>query len=239
MEDIRFFLGHAHRLKLDGESEQPESVTKINFVLFSTIYTFMAQTTAMAGRPQIFSEEEALEKATQLFWSKGYEATSTDDLLAAMNIGKSSFYNTFKGKRELFEKVIENFVNLSVAGLLKDIQAGIDAIQAIKNFFRKLATAPAGMHQKGCFMGNIVVELSNIDKPLESMAIKRLKKMEQLFLDLVKKSQQTGLLKSKEDPAVIARYLVTMWNGINITRRMYPDPDRLLPLIEMQLSILN
>jgi TetR/AcrR family transcriptional regulator, transcriptional repressor for nem operon len=199
----------------------------------------MSQTTDMAGRPQIFSEEEALEIATQLFWSKGYEATSTDDLLAAMSIGKSSFYNTFKGKRELFEKVIENFVNLSVAALLKDIKAGTDSVQAIKNFFRKLAIAPPGMHQKGCFMGNIVVELSNIDKPLESMAIKRLKKMEQLFLDLVKKGQQTGLLKSKEEPAVIARYLVTMWNGINITRRMYPSPDRLLPLIEMQLSILN
>lgn len=193
----------------------------------------------MAGRPQIFSEEEALEKATQLFWSKGYEATSTDDLLSAMNIGKSSFYNTFKGKRELFEKVIDNFVNLSVAGLLKDVQAGTDPVQAIKNFFRKLAAAPGGMHQKGCFMGNIVVELSNIDKPLLGMAIRRLKKMEQLFLDLVKKAQESGQLQSKEDPAIIARYLVTMWNGINITRRMYPDADRLQPMIELQLSVLK
>ena len=193
----------------------------------------------MAGRPQIFSEEEALEKATQLFWRKGYEATSTDDLLAAMSIGKSSFYNTFKGKRELFEKVIENFVNLSVAALLKDVEVGTDPVQAIKDFFRKLATAPPGMHQKGCFMGNIVVELSNIDKSLEGMAIKRLKKMEQLFHNLIKKAQQNGLLKSKEDPAVIARYLVTMWNGINITRRMYPDSEHLLPLVEMQLSILK
>ena len=193
----------------------------------------------MAGRPQIFSEEEALEKATQLFWSKGYEATSTDDLLSAMGIGKSSFYNTFKGKRELFEKVIDNFVNLSVAGLLKDAQAGTDPVEAIKNFFRTLATAPGGMHQKGCFMGNTVVELSNIDKPLQSMAIRRLKKMEQLFFDLVKKAQQNGLLQSKEDASIIARYLVTMWNGINITRRMYPDPDRLLPMIELQLSILK
>lgn len=199
----------------------------------------MPASNLMAGRPQIFSEEEALEKATQLFWSKGYEATSTDDLLSAMGIGKSSFYNTFKGKRELFEKVIDNFVNLSVAGLLKDAQTGTDPVEAIKNFFRKLATTAGGMHQKGCFMGNIVVELSNIDKPLQSMAIRRLKKMEQLFFDLVKKAQQSGLLQTKEEPSIIARYLVTMWNGINITRRMYPDPDRLLPMIELQLSILK
>jgi TetR/AcrR family transcriptional repressor of nem operon len=193
----------------------------------------------MAGRPQIFSENEVLEKATQLFWGKGYEATSTDELLSAMGIGKSSFYNTFKGKRELFEKVIETFVNQSVAALLKDIEDSIDPIQSLKNFFRKLATSPQSTHQKGCFMGNTIVELSNIDKPLENMAIKRLKKMEQLFHDQIKKGQQAGQLQSKEAPTVIARYLITMWNGLNITRRMYPDPDYLLPLIEMQLSILK
>jgi TetR/AcrR family transcriptional repressor of nem operon len=193
----------------------------------------------MAGRPQLFSENEVLEKATQLFWSKGFEATSTDELLAVMGIGKSSFYNAFKGKRELFEKVIENFVNQSIAALLKDIEANIDPIQPLKTFFRNLATSPQGAHQKGCFMGNTIAELSNIDKLLENMAIKRLKKMERLFHDQIKKGQQAGQLQSREDPAVIARYLITMWNGLNITRRMYPDPDHLLPLIEMQLSILK
>jgi TetR/AcrR family transcriptional repressor of nem operon len=88
-------------------------------------------------------------------------------------------------------------------------------------------------------MGNTIVELSNIDKPMGNMAIKRLKKMKQLFHDLIKKGQQAGQLQSKEAPTVIARYLITMWNGLNITRRMYPDPDCLLPLIEMQLSILK
>ena len=193
----------------------------------------------MAGRPQIFSENEVLEKATQLFWSKGYEATSTDELLAVMGIGKSSFYNTFKGKRELFERVIEHFVHQSVAALVKDIEASKDPIQPIKNFFRNLATSPQSTHQKGCFMGNTIVELSNIDKPLENMAIRRLKKMEQLFHDQIKKGQETGQLRAGQAPAVIARYLITMWNGLNVTRRMYPHPEHLLPLIDMQLSILQ
>ena len=193
----------------------------------------------MAGRPQIFSEDEALEKATRLFWSKGYEATSTDELLAAMNIGKSSFYNTFKGKRELFERVIDNFVNESVAALVKDVEAGTDPILSIKNFFRKVASMPMGAHQKGCFMGNTIVELANIDKSLENMAIRRLMKLEQLFHKLLISAQKAGQLRSGEDPAVTARYLLTMWNGLNITRRMYPEADFLLPLIELQLSILK
>jgi TetR/AcrR family transcriptional regulator, transcriptional repressor for nem operon len=193
----------------------------------------------MAGRPQIFDEQEVLKKATQLFWTKGYEATSTEDLLNAMGIGKSSFYHAFKGKRKLFEMVIEKFVSESTQRLLKDIETSNDPIQSIKNFFRNIAATPNNLHQKGCFMGNIIVELSNIDKPLENMAIKKLKKLEQVFLEQITMAQQNGQLKTKEDPAVIARYLVTMWNGLNITRRMYPDTNALLPLIEMQLSVLK
>jgi TetR/AcrR family transcriptional repressor of nem operon len=193
----------------------------------------------MAGRPQIFNEQEVIEKATNIFWAKGYEATSTDDLMMAMGIGKSSFYNTFKGKRELFELVIDRFVNHSVEGLVKDIETSQQPIVAIRNFFRSIATTPNTVHQKGCFMGNIIVELSNIDKPLENLAIKRLKKLEALFTEQIKKAQQAGELKTKEDPAMIGRYLMTMWNGLNITRRMYPDAHALLPVIELQLAILK
>lgn len=193
----------------------------------------------MAGRPQIFNEHEVLEKATNLFWAKGYEATSTDDLLTAMGIGKSSFYHAFKGKKELFEMVIEKFVNHSVAGLMKDIETSHHPIEAIKRFFRAIATTPNSIHQKGCFMGNTIVELSNIDKSLENMAIKKLKKMETVFTEQITKAQQNGELKNKEDAATIARYLVTQWNGLNITRRMYPDANHLLPVIELQLSILK
>jgi TetR/AcrR family transcriptional regulator, transcriptional repressor for nem operon len=189
--------------------------------------------TIMAGRPQIFNEAEVIEKATNVFWMKGYEATSTEDLMAAMGIGKSSFYHAFKGKRELFEVVIDKFVNHSVEGLLKDIEASHQPITAIKNFFRNIATTPNTIHQKGCFMGNIIVELSNIDKLLENLAIKRLKKLEQIFQEQVKKAQQNGELKTNEDPAIVARYLMTMWNGLNITRRMYPDANALLPVIEL------
>jgi Transcriptional regulator len=193
----------------------------------------------MAGRPPIFDEQEVLEKATHLFWTKGYEATSTDDLLNAMGIGKSSFYHAFKGKRELFEVVIDRFVNQTVDGLLKDIETSQHPAEAIKRFFRAIATTSPAIHQKGCFMGNIIVELSNIDKSLENMAIKKLKKMEQLFTRQIAKAQQNGQLKTKEDAATIARYLVTQWNGLNITRRMYPDAAHLAPLIELQLSVLK
>lgn len=193
----------------------------------------------MAGRPQIFDEDEVLDKATNLFWTKGYEATATDDLLEVMGIGKSSFYHAFGGKRELFEKILERFVNHSVEALLKELATTKHPVQAIKDFFRGIAHHSDKVHQRGCFMGNIIVELANNDRQLEHKAVKKLKKLEYIFFENIKKAQKCGDLKTKEDAAVIARYLINLWNGLNITRRMYPHAEDLLPVIELQLSVLK
>jgi TetR/AcrR family transcriptional repressor of nem operon len=61
----------------------------------------------MRGRPAIYDNREILEKSQHVFWTKGYTATSLEDLLQAMGMGIGSFYNAFKGgKKELFRKAI-------------------------------------------------------------------------------------------------------------------------------------
>lgn len=193
----------------------------------------------MAGRPQIFDEQEVLNKATALFWSRGYEATSMEDLLGAMGMGKSSFYNAFGSKRELYEKLIECSVNEAIVQLRKELETSDQPIERIRDFFRSIATSPLALHQKGCFMGNTLVELTNIDKGLKMKAAKKLEQLEQLFLKHIRIASQTGELRSRTDPVTLARYLLTLWNGLNITRRMYPDPEQLRPLIELQLELLK
>src|SRR5690606_4205010 len=80
---------------------------KNNFVLIGTICSFAL---IMAGRPKIFDEKEAIRKATDVFWKNGYEASSTEELLSAMGIGKGSFYLHFKGgKKELYQRSLDLF----------------------------------------------------------------------------------------------------------------------------------
>lgn len=192
----------------------------------------------MAGRPSQFDETTVLARAAALFWAKGYESTSSEELLQAMGMGKGSLYHAFGSKRALFERVMDHFSNPAVASLIQALEAGVLPLVAIRNFFRGMAGAPGDQQRNGCFMGNTLMELSNTDTDLGAKAADRLKKLERLFETLLVEARAAGELRTHEEPAVLARYLITLWNGLNITRRVYPDPSDLALVIDMQLKIL-
>lgn len=193
----------------------------------------------MAGRSRIFDEKEVIQKATGVFWEKGYEATSTDDLQSAMGIGKGSFYNAFPGgKREIFEKALEQFSTTAFDTLRQQVATSKKPLEAVRQFFRNIALESRAVHMKGCFMGNTVAELSNIDRPLEQKAVHRLQQMEQLFTTVISTAQQQGDIRTTTPAPLLARHLVNLWNGLGITRRMYPNATGLSALIELNLSII-
>lgn len=193
----------------------------------------------MAGRPKIFTEEEVLGHAIDLFWRNGYEATSTEELLDKMKLNKGSLYNSFGNKKQLFGKAMDLFGQVSIRTLNAKIAAATTPLEGIRHFFLELAAADNDTHQKGCFMGNSLAELANIDEDLKQKAIMHLKDMEKLFLKYILQAKKSGELKTKETPETLARYLLNLWNGINISRRIYPRKDLLLPVIRLQLEVLR
>jgi TetR/AcrR family transcriptional regulator, transcriptional repressor for nem operon len=193
----------------------------------------------MAGRPKIFNEQHALNEATNLFWKKGYESTSLDDLMNVMKIQKGSFYNAFGSKKQLHQKAINHHENSTFAVFEKIIKESNNPIELIKSIFISVANCKPDEHTKGCFLGNTLAELTNSDVELTKNAKKHLKHMELLFFEQISLAQKKGILKTKAKAKVLARYLLNLWNGINITRRMYPTKKDLLPLIEFQLAIIN
>ena len=180
-----------------------------------------------------------LEKAIDLFWEKGYEATSLDDLLLHMDINKGSLYHFFGSKRELFSRALDFFGEESSKAIEQKIKDAKDPVDGIKKFFLELANADSNQHLKGCFMGNSITELSSVDNELKDKAVANLKALEDLFCRYIEQAKKSKSLQTTEDSRIIARYLLTLWNGINVTRRIYPSTRILKPLIEMQLSVLK
>jgi TetR/AcrR family transcriptional repressor of nem operon len=193
----------------------------------------------MAGRPKIFREEDALNKAIDLFWKRGYEATSTEALLQEMDLHKGSLYHAFGSKKELFSRSMDLFITTSMERITEKIKNAPTPLQGIRDFFLELATTDEETHLKGCYMGNALAELAGIDSELSGKAVAHLKRMEEFFAFYLREARRSGELQTERGVVLMARYLLNLWNGINITRRMYPERKILEPIIRMQLEVLG
>lgn len=193
----------------------------------------------MRGRPSSIDHQQVLLKAQRVFWEKGFGATSLDDLLKATDMGSGSFYNTFKGgKKELFSKAVAQRREA-----FREFKARLDnaesPVKEIKDFFRSIADADHDTHMRGCIIANAVTEMTFLDQELEGEAAAILKEVEQMFADAIRKEQRAGTLTNPTQAELLGRYLVTVWNGLNVTRRVHPDGAALRELIEMQLSVIS
>ncbi|PSL32003.1 TetR/AcrR family transcriptional regulator [Chitinophaga ginsengisoli] len=194
----------------------------------------------MAGRPKIFDEREVVEKAVDVFWTKGYETASADELLDAMGIGKGSFYLAFKGgKKELYEKSLRQYADRFDKQLLHDLSVSKDPVQLIKDFFMALADDPKSKQMKGCYIGNALVQLSDGDVDTKLIAAELLGSVESIFTDVIRKAQEEKKLKNKAKPEVLGKYLINLWNGVNVTRRSNPGYEHLREVLEMSLQVLH
>ena len=193
----------------------------------------------MKGRPHIYKNKDLILKAQNVFWEKGYSATSLSDLSKATGAGAGSLYNNFKGgKKELFKKALAQRREDIKAFKIK-LENSEAPIQLIKNFFLSLATEPKKSHSKGCIIANTLVEMSFVDEELEKEAIAILRETENLYKSTILEAQENGNLQSKIPADVLAKHLISVWCGINSLRRIYPNRKILQQQIELQLQIIN
>ncbi len=194
----------------------------------------------VTGRPKLFDEHEVIDQAQRVFWRRGYTAASTEELLAAMGIGKGSFYLAFPGgKKELFAKTMQQFHRDGFRQLEQLVAASAQPVEVIKDYFRRIANAAPEAHEKGCYLGNAVMEMTSLDPQLHQAAGHLLKQLEALFFTVIRQAQASGQLTNPTDARLLAQHLLTLWNGLSITRRLYPDNAQLRELIDLQLAVLT
>ncbi len=191
----------------------------------------------MSGRNRLFDEEKALAQAAEVFWIKGYEAASTEDLLTAMDMNKGSMYNAFGNKRDLFVKVFHWFALRFINNMKAVFARHTNTLEAIREIFLYVAYPNDPLeHTKGCFYINILGETTGMDPDLEKVAKEKLIEIEKLFYKELTKAQKAGQLTSSIQPALLAKHLLNLWNGVNITRRVYSEKE-LEKLVELNLQL--
>lgn len=155
------------------------------------------------ARTKEFNEDQALDKAIEIFWHKGYNGTSAQDLVTHLGLSRSSLYDTFGDKQKLFSKALQKYQSDNYVKI-KEILETSTNIKETLNVIFKLAVVESLEDRitKGCFMVNSSVELAMHDEEIAKIVSSNQKVMEEVFYTAVKKGQEAGHISN----ATEARY---------------------------------
>jgi len=171
---------------------------------------------AKMGRPRSFREDEALDAAMRVFWEKGYEGTSLDDLTGAMKINRSSLYSTFGDKEALFRRVIRQYRAgpLSFMSEALNLKTAREVVEALLRMSAKFLGNPG--HPPGCLsiQGGLACGSGN-EEVKQAMIDSRKAGLTQLQKRL-QRARAEGDLKKGIDPKDLARLIVIVMNGLGI-----------------------
>lgn len=192
------------------------------------------------ARTKEFDPDAALHSALELFWRRGYEATSMADLVEHLGVARASLYATFGSKHDLYVKALVRYGELCDPRLIAELSQPGPALPAVRALVRRYAEEAAGeAGKRGCFVVNTAVELA----PRDTASARRVQAswdlLETLLCSALTRARAQGELPETSDPRALARMLLVLLQGIRVVGRACDDPARIRGAAEQALSVLG
>lgn len=193
------------------------------------------------ARPKAFNESEALEKAIQVFWKKGFNATSMEDLVVGMGINRASLYDTFGDKKQLYMAALLQFQRIGQRQngtiLTRTILTPKEKIRAILE--TQLEQSLLDPDHKGCFLANATAEMALQDPDVQRFVCQNIEMVEAAFEKLILDGQQIGDIRADLDARFAASFLTNYLHGLRIISKTVPDPEKMRAGLRMALGLLD
>lgn len=192
------------------------------------------------ARTKEFDPDVALRKALELFWRRGYEATSLADLVEHLGIARASIYATFGGKRDLYLKALDLYGELGQPSLLSGLSQPGPVLPAVRALVTRYATESASDSEgRGCFVVNTAVELA----PRDPAAARRVQASwdhaETALTAALMRARAQGELARDKDPQALARCLLVFMQGLRVMGKAATEPARLHEATAQALALLD
>ena len=192
------------------------------------------------GRPIEFDKAVALEQAQQLFWRKGYGDTSLKDLLEVMGLSKSSFYQAYKSKHDLFQQSISLYLSQRTALMRAKLKASPTAYEFISGMLYSVSENSGILEYRvGCLVMNTACEFAQNDHVIAKAVRDSMAAFCEVFKEAVVLAQQQGDIPANKDPGVLARFLVTNMGGLNVAFKAGADAETIRETADVTLSALK
>jgi len=186
-----------------------------------------------------FDVDQALTKAMEAFWARGYEATSMRDLIRCMGVNRGSIYATFGDKRSLFIQALRRYDETQRAGRLDGLSRRLGPRAAILAAFDgAIETALNGGHE-GCFLVNTALELSPHDAEIAGVVAHGLDQTEAFFRDCLRRGRDAGEVAAAVDPVETGRALLSLFLGLRVLARSRPERPLLTSIAHQAAALLD
>ena len=188
------------------------------------------------GRPTNFDHEEALEKALQVFWARGYEGASMAELTEALGINKPSIYAAFGNKEALFRKALARYV-AGPAAFVSEAMKEPTARLVVEKFLMQAVDFFSDKHTpNGCMIVQGALTCSASSTLIQQELIAYRKSYEDALVQRFEQAITQGDLPAHVNAAALAKYIATIHQGMSVQATSGATKKELLAITEVALS---
>jgi TetR/AcrR family transcriptional regulator, transcriptional repressor for nem operon len=192
------------------------------------------------ARTKEFDPDAALQRALELFWERGYEATSMADLVAHLGVARASIYATFGGKHELYLKALERYLRATDPLIAEALSQPGPVLPAVRALIERYAEESAhDRPRRGCLVVNTAVELAAHDAEAARLVEASWNFLEASLTSALTRARAQGELPPDKDPRALARLLLVLFQGMRVLGRAPSDDSRLRDATRQAVAIFS
>ena len=185
-----------------------------------------------------FDADATLVEAMDLFWERGYQSVSMNDLVDHLGVNRASLYATYGNKETLFLRALARYDRVHREQWLQRLAREHSPIESLRTAFAEVATTPANRRHYGCLLVNTVLDFPSAPPNFEIQVSEAFDATQRFFESQLVAAKDSGDLAASVDPAALAAALMALFLGMRVldrarrtTKSMHPilsQVDRLL-----------
>ncbi|WP_414943654.1 TetR/AcrR family transcriptional regulator [Amycolatopsis sp. cmx-11-32] len=171
------------------------------------------------ARPKEFDERAAIGRAMDAFWGRGYEGTSTQALCEATGLGRSSIYNTFTSKHELFMRVLDHYADRGIVARTALLENPGTGIERFRSLFSFTIDEEVATHGRGCLVVNTVAEFGDRDPEIKARIDADTGRHLALLAACAREGRLDGTIDGAREPDDVAEFAHSTVAGLRLMSR--------------------
>jgi TetR/AcrR family transcriptional repressor of nem operon len=192
------------------------------------------------ARHKEFDRDEALRKAMEFFWSRGYEAASVNDLVKHMGVNRQSLYDTFGDKRSLYLEALDLYREVEERKLFGLLERPGSVKKALRRLFQSVVEESlCDQARRGCFIGNATSELAGRCPETAAKACRNMAAVEEALYRALLRGKMNGEIKNGRDLRATARFLYSNLQGLQLVAKATRDRKTLEDIVKVTLSAVD